>query len=450
MIKFNKLFVVSALFFVLLGGCFYSSSKRSQELQKAVHSLSLEELAILDTFFRTLLSESQGGYALYGNKPCCLEGFANREEGSAYLAKWIHVYSTKLKEGALLWEKLNLNRFCKNHMLYVYEKPFREWRHFLLVNKQGLLHAIDANLPLFQYVLGPKVTPTDLLTQLSASKGNFDSVLHGDRVLIGILLGYGTQNALHGARTEDINEGLSTTPTFAFTTLNDESSWLKENEVVSIDFSEEKTLLLPWFGCYDSKETSTLIKGYKRTQKKISKVLKSKHFLAEVLSQFFEEKVTINSRDIKDECFSFPDKDEMTSIVAQSIWRCIEEKDPEYIDSFVKGMEASDLNVLPLSDSEYSDLVMKYFQRKEKSNPLDSTFLKMRMQIAYYAGMRVWNHLKLGKDLYSLPDIVNLLSEVKRGALAMLPVDSETDLILTHLHWVLYQRESQPLSNSFS
>ncbi len=195
----KKLVVISALLITLLGGCFSSSQKKeSQELQNIIQSLSADELAVLEIFFRTLLTESQGGYVLYGNKPSCIEGFANREEGTYFLANWVHVFTTKLKEGALIWEKLGLNKYYKNYLLYVYEKPVDEWRHLVLVNKQSLLLIIEANLPLFQYVLGPKVTPNELLDALSNSKGNFDSVLNYDRALIGILLGYGTQNALHG------------------------------------------------------------------------------------------------------------------------------------------------------------------------------------------------------------------------------------------------------------
>ncbi len=74
----------------------------------------------------------------------------------------------------------------------------------LIINRKLLLSTIRENLPLFQYVLGPTITPEFLLEALLSPGKAFCEVLDYDRVLIGIVLGYGVQNALFGSRLENI------------------------------------------------------------------------------------------------------------------------------------------------------------------------------------------------------------------------------------------------------
>lgn len=437
-----KLLIIrSALVILFLGGCFSVSVKKgSSELQNLLNSLATEELSVLDTFFRTLFVESQGGYVLYGNKPICIDGFPIREEGTVFLAKRIHVFSTKLKEGALLWKKLGLNQYCKNYALFVYDKPvFDKWVDLIVINKSAFYRTVEENLPLFQYALGPKVSPGELLLKLTDSNETFHSVLHDDRVLIGILLGYGTQNALFGSRTENIND-CATMPSFGFSSLNEEICWLEKGGALSVDFSEEKEPLLPWFGCYENQETKVLIEGYKQAQKRISKVLKSEHFLETVLSKIFEQKITFKHQPFIQNKNLFSDRNELTKIVAHSIWRCIDQnhRDPEYILAFYDGLNACQNGALPLPENDYGELICRFYH----SSPTDAEFSAMRKAVAYSAGLRVWNHFKLGKDLYSFCDVMKFLKDIQADAMSVPLIDAQTDEILTHLHSVLYDREN--------
>jgi hypothetical protein len=438
----KKAVCLSILLVSLLTSCgSLSTKKESTELQKAIRSLSANELSTLETFFRTLLGESQGGYVLYGNKPICVEGFPIREEGTVFLEKWIHIFSTKLKKGALLWKKLGLNKYCKDYILFVYEKPvFDKWVDFVLINKQEFYRVVQDNLPLFQYVLGPKVTPSELLIKMADSKETFHSVLRDDRVLIGILLGYGTENSLYGSRSENIQD-TSSAPSFGFTTLNEEISWLKERQSVSISLGEEKIPSLPRFSYYENRETKLLIDGYKRTQKRISELLKSEHFLEDILSKLFKEEITINAK--KEDVLTFSEPNQLTKIVAQSLWNAIphNERNPEYIGSFFSGLNANEKGVLPLLDNEYTSLVIRYYRAVDECTPQDPEFLALRREVAYSAGLKAWNHFKLGRDFYSLSNVMDLLSKAQAGNLVFPPIDSETDQILTCLHSVLYQRE---------
>ena len=57
-----------------------------------------------------------------------------------------------------------------------------------------VLDIVKSNLPLFQYILGPEVTPEKLLTKLTDPNESFHNVLNENKTLIGILLGFGTHN----------------------------------------------------------------------------------------------------------------------------------------------------------------------------------------------------------------------------------------------------------------
>ncbi|MDE3048021.1 MAG: hypothetical protein KGI83_06705, partial [Verrucomicrobiota bacterium] len=131
--------VVLALCF--LCGCFRSrEAERTRAVQTILDALSQEELATLDSFFRTLMGESQGGYVLYGQKPVCVEAFPLREEGSIFLARPVHIFSTKLKPGALLWKRLHLNQYCQNYALCVSDQPiFDKWSEIAFINKKAFV-----------------------------------------------------------------------------------------------------------------------------------------------------------------------------------------------------------------------------------------------------------------------------------------------------------------------
>jgi hypothetical protein len=444
MILIFKRLISSLLVLVILGGgcspC--SKNERAKELQYLLDSLTGDELRTLEEFLFTMFSESQGGYVLYGNKPICIEAFPIREEGSIFLAKWMHVLSLKLKKGAILWKKLNLNKYSHSYILFAYEKPvFGKWVDVVLINKKEALKVIEANLPLFQYVLGPKVTPDTLLAKLTDSNETFQSVLRDDQVLIGILLGYGTQNSLLVSREENIRETVSI-PTFGFSSIHEEASWLNQGALISIDLSEEKSPLLPWFGCYDTQETKLLIHGYRQAQKRISKMLQSKRFLETVLGRFFDLRITLNTVSTQPSTATFPKKSALAKIVATSIWNCIDPslRDPEYIHSFYEGLYAGEEGALPLADEQYDDLAAKFIRKLGENTYSDPAFSVLRKELGYYAGIKVWNHFKLGNDLYDFSEVMELLPKIESGS-PILPIDSSMDEVLTDLHRLLYIRE---------
>lgn len=420
--KVSVLFTI--LFFVV--GCSMSRNKAS-ELDTVLASLSEEQLSTLETLFRVLVADSQGGYVLYGNKPLCWEAFAYKEEGSIFMSDWIHIFSTKLKRGAHLWRDLELDKFCKNYRLIIAENPANEWQDLLLINKSEALTCIKKDLVLFQYALGPQITAMSLINELQNPQNHFSSLMHKDKTLIGILLGYGTQNAMCCARVESIQENKCSSPSYGFKSTEEEADWFETRFSLSTESSEEKSLLLPWFGCYDLKESKALLNKYKKAQKEIIKVLKSPKFLEKVLSQIFEKEINLKSYN-PSIMPPLPEKQELIRAVAIGIWSCIAEKDSEYSAAFILGVQDSEQGKCPLPEEEFCHLRSQYHKDD-----------KLRKEMAYHSGLRVWDHFKKGRDLYSLPEVLSYIKKFESDS-SYKTLDAPTDRILTNLHYRLYQK----------
>jgi len=101
--------------------------------------------------------------------------------------------SVYLREGAIVWKALNFKQ--SDIIVHVYDKP-------------------DSLAKV--WVLGPNVTAEGLLEQLTNPRETFYSVLKDDKVLIGILLGFGPQNAIHVSRLENLEEMLYSAETPPF------------------------------------------------------------------------------------------------------------------------------------------------------------------------------------------------------------------------------------------
>ena len=267
-------------------------------------SLSAYERQALSSFFRLLLETECCGYSLYGEKPLCVQEFI-KDEIPLALSENLIKGSCLLREGIRIWEKSGLASFKSNYAIHASQLPSSDgWLDVFFINKPLLILVIDQNLALFQYVLGPKVTSVSLLNQFLDSNQNLSSILCEDRVLNGLLLGYGMQNALHGSRLEYLNERdenenpkiariKSHLPSFGFSSVLEEKDYFKHELFITTQKANELPRL-PWFSAIAHEETDKLFEKYQATQKRLKKVLASPYFLEEVLSQFFGSRIHLS------------------------------------------------------------------------------------------------------------------------------------------------------------
>ena len=282
----------------------------------------------------------------------------------------------------------NLGISGGNYTIHTYEKPSHGWKHFLLINRRAFYQAVRENLPLFQYVLGPTITPEKLFTQLTNPKESFSSVFKDDKVLIGIVLGFGQQNALYGSRLETVDEyqyaresppfksikmrlkepatvgsshsKVKISPSYGYPSLELEFEDLGNSMVISKDLVDS-TPLIPWFSCLESKETDHLTRSYSRAQKRIQKALSSADFLEELCTQVFK-----NGKENNNSSFTEVEMETtfLHSLIGGAIFQGIETQDANWIESFIEGMRASDTG--KSDDSALPSLFTSYQKASEE------------------------------------------------------------------------------------
>ncbi|HSX10126.1 MAG TPA: FKBP-type peptidyl-prolyl cis-trans isomerase [Chlamydiales bacterium] len=296
----------------ILGWCFLLFSQvlwGGDAVKDFAQDLSKDQKALMSEFLLTI-TESSGGYVLFGDKPMSIETV---DLSSLKVLTIPNPRTIALVKGRELWQDLNLTSDKKEYVLKVFDVDSN--CHFVCINRKAFLQTVADNLSLFRYALGPAVTPENLLNELVASSNPFQKVLKNDRAILEILLGCGKQNAIVHSRVVNISDPATLgqteefpfiskklckawaasskkftkqQPSFGFQSLNDEESVLNKLIVNSEKLKPFSSCQLPSFDCDpDSEETRALLNVYEQARAKILKATTSKTFLEETLRKFF-------------------------------------------------------------------------------------------------------------------------------------------------------------------
>ncbi len=323
--------------------------------------LSLEESVVLKHFFQNLFEESEAGYVFFGKKPVCINAFFYKDP---FLVRSpLHKQSVALREGSRIWNKINEGKsdvfvhICKKE-----DPDIPGCLHILVINRSLFYSVVEKNLALFQYVLGPFVTPQSLFNKLLEDDQTYYSLLKKDKVLIGNILGFGMHNALHGSRIENIQEAideealppfvnaqlvlhnsnqnyLPCQPGFGFKSPNEELKKLEDKTTISSEklIQNKPEFIFGWLK--DSGDTRRYISELENAQDKIQALLKSPNFLSKVLEKFTGQQFQIATGE--DFRFQF-EKEKLHKLVAKGLWESIQKYDNEFLSYFIEGMEGSD------------------------------------------------------------------------------------------------------------
>jgi hypothetical protein len=165
---------------------------------------------ILDCFFKMGCEDEEYGYVLEGEKPISIRHFypmdrfplfKNIEHGRQEFAKTLLV-----QKAVSVW-----NRICKNQKRIVLKAIFPKSSkstsselEIALINVPVLKKTIASNIDLFRYVLGSSITAEELSDRIAWSSEPLSSLLQNNRILEGIVLGFGSHNSVIGGRMETI------------------------------------------------------------------------------------------------------------------------------------------------------------------------------------------------------------------------------------------------------
>lgn len=274
----------------------------SEEIDQFIGKIPYEQKIALEHVSQNMLTSVFAclGYVLYGNKPMCIVATSEFSKipnagmsGDSDIAelKWFDFLTG-----------LNIQQQDKKYPFIECKKWYL--RHLIFINRDLFIDTVNRNLPLFRYILGRTLTAESFLDALLKSGDLFYDTLKGNDALLGILLGYGTQNALLVSREEDFTgasgderscfpfESYETfsrfqqIPSIGFSTIQQEQEKLHSLVQVSTNIRDFNYCHIPNFGCDPSlKETRDLLSMYEKNREQIIQIVRDGDCLAKLLKR---------------------------------------------------------------------------------------------------------------------------------------------------------------------
>lgn len=351
---------------VILACCFFSCVF-ADPIVDFTQTLSEKQEKLLNQFLFALVN-SPAGYVLYGDKPMSIERV---DLPSIQTLSSLNPREIALMKGRELWQSLELFVFNKEYVLSLFD--IEQEAFFICINRQAFLDTVEKNLPLFQYVLGPSVTPKSLLKKLLLAKEQFYNVLKVDQVLLEILMGNGSENAIvHSRLVKLTNPGhwgadeefpfiskkmaqnwsvsprkTDLEPSFGFLTLNGEILELNRLSTSTGMLKGFHTCQIPHFSCKpDSEETKSLLSLYKQNRVGLIEVIETQSYFEKTLRKLFT--TVTGSVDIpkppKKIALHIPEeKDETLRMLVRLIHKNIKKESfgaKKFAQAFLKGVYA--------------------------------------------------------------------------------------------------------------
>lgn len=209
--------MIRFLFFIL----FMTSCLRGNEQNDFTQvlgyfkSISAEEQQAIRLFFKELFFEQASSYSLFGNKPMSLSRKTLNEYSTNELLKLIRIdqccqsllepYSDPshcLKKQWEIWQKHESNFKMKNYCLV--KKKMGGQIHLIFINKKAFKAIVDNNINLFRSIIHSDLSSDMLLEDMKNENKDLLDILHHNEGLLGILLGFGTHNAMLFQKREEL------------------------------------------------------------------------------------------------------------------------------------------------------------------------------------------------------------------------------------------------------
>lgn len=165
------------------------------------HSLEIQDIPEkdrekLERFFKLLITRTSLGYTLCGDKPCSIESAPSLSKIPSRYAVNIffkyHGYAT-LVQGIEAWNRYG-HYFPSTRFVFRYVPAYNT---LVLINKNAARRAIEENIDLFQKLTSSSKSADEYLDEVCFPfDENKDYLIKRNITLLGILLGYGRNNAM--------------------------------------------------------------------------------------------------------------------------------------------------------------------------------------------------------------------------------------------------------------
>jgi hypothetical protein len=294
--KFKKLIIALFLLILIGNAIAFLPRKASRSSFKALGQMSSEERDYLATFLHILLFSDNFAYLLFGSKPIAIAGF---EKLSRFTIS--HDYRSALNLKIIKgFELLKKNQYlfsCSNIIVYFDEDESNLF--ILMINKKNLLKTLEESIDDFRQVLGSETTVKSLFTRIIGGEEYLADVIKNHEALLGILLGYGRNNAWLFHEYGTICRRLSR---FEPPMKGDSLLEKRFNEInqktggFSEDFQECKYILkspyisLPHFMAdFNSLETKKLKESYEKERENMKKLFAKQNYVEATLLKLMDE-----------------------------------------------------------------------------------------------------------------------------------------------------------------
>jgi hypothetical protein len=185
---------------------------KNQSVSHKLQLIPVEEQFLLEAFFRTLISVDNGSYVLFGDKPASLMVY---EDGGRELFQVLpdfelNVHFYPAKRGFEIWQKFQHLFPSKVYVLVRIESCFsKALSAIFLIHKDRLLATLSKYFSDFQRRFPKFQSPEELLNSMLIDPSLLQQVCNKHDLLLGIILGYGKENAALFERKINIEAFLS-------------------------------------------------------------------------------------------------------------------------------------------------------------------------------------------------------------------------------------------------
>lgn len=258
-----KLFKLFIPFFLLF--CSFSNQMLAVTHLSQISKADKEKIEKLLSY---LFLDEGFSYVLFGSKPMSTIGH-DKNTPASYQELYPHPLF-ELESWWQTWEKYSHLFSMKEFFLFAQNGD--EWFEVFLINKSNALKVIEENLTLFRDKIGTNFSSSEILEHIVSSRNVFRDGLNKSHALLGLLLGYGKQNAVGFEKYFSKNRKLHF---LSFAPRN-------SAEVVHLEMD---VLAIPSFSSFSNKETNRIVKKYNQERDRIMEIYSKGDFLETTLNR---------------------------------------------------------------------------------------------------------------------------------------------------------------------
>lgn len=229
--------------------------------------ISQEDSEAIEKLLSYLFLDEGFSYVLFGSKPMSMIGH-DKNTPASYQELYPHPLF-ELESWWQTWEKYSHLFPMKEFFLFAQNGD--EWFEVCLINKSNALTVIEKNLPLFRDKIDANFSSREILEHIVSSHNVFRDGLNKSHALLGLLLGYGKQNAVGFEKYFSKNRKLHF---LSFAPRN-------SAEIMHLEMDE---LAIPSFSSFSNKETFQIVKTYNQERDRIIEIYSKGDFLETTLS----------------------------------------------------------------------------------------------------------------------------------------------------------------------